>query len=113
MLYLQSANDLGSFNLNGVYDLRSYDWLDSTSEVGKFLAAMFGWDPRPSIEQIVVWFGYLIPVTYLFLRPGKPAAPAAPKAPEREPSPSPDDLVGPAGRTWAWTTPTCSIAFAG
>ena len=27
------------------------------TEVGKFLAAMFGWDPRPSIEQIVVWFG--------------------------------------------------------
>ncbi len=87
VLYLQSANDLGSLNLNGVYDLRSYAWLDSTSEVGKFLAAMFGWDPRPSIEQIVVWFGYLIPVTYLFLRPAKPSAPTPPKAPEREVQP--------------------------
>ena len=45
VLYLQSAGDLGSFNLNGVYDLRDYAWLDPSSEVGKFLAAMFGWDP--------------------------------------------------------------------
>ncbi len=59
VLYLQSAGDLGSFNLNGVYDVRAYEWLDSSSEVGKFLAAMFGWDPRPSIEQVVVWLGVL------------------------------------------------------
>jgi high-affinity iron transporter len=71
VLYLQSAGDLGSFNLNGVYDVRSFDWLSSSSEVGKFLAAMFGWDPRPSIEQIVVWLGYVVPVTFLFLRPSR------------------------------------------
>jgi high-affinity iron transporter len=43
---------------------------------------MFGWDPRPSIEQVVGWVGYLVPVTYLFLRRGKSASPAAtPAAP--------------------------------
>jgi len=68
VLFLQSANDLGSFNLNGVYDLRQYAWLTQSTELGKFLAAMFGWDPRPSIEQVVVWLAYLVPTAWLFLR---------------------------------------------
>src|SRR5918997_1764662 len=69
VLFLQGAGDLGSMNLNGVYDLTAYDWLTQSTEVGKFLAAMFGWDPRPSIEQVVVYLGYLVPVLTLFLRP--------------------------------------------
>ena len=69
VLFLQGAGDLGSLNLNGVYDVTAYDWLTQSTEVGKFLAAMFGWDPRPSIEQVVVYLGYLVPVLYLFLRP--------------------------------------------
>jgi high-affinity iron transporter len=78
ILYLQGAADLGSFNANGVYDLRSITWLTQDSEVGKFLAAMFGWDPRPSIEQVVGWLAYLIPVSYLFLRnPKQPDTEAA------------------------------------
>ncbi len=85
VLYLQSAGDLGSLNLNGVYDLRGYDWLSSSSEVGKFLAAMFGWDPRPSIEQIVVWFAYLVPVTFLFLRAPRTAETASTQAPAETP----------------------------
>jgi high-affinity iron transporter len=72
--FLQAAGDLRSFNLNGVYDLRSVAWLNpGDSEIGKFLAAMVGWDPRPSVEQVVAWFGYFVPVTILFLRPGRPA----------------------------------------
>ena len=66
---LQAGHDLGSLNLNGVYDLRSVSWLTTRSEVGRFLAALFGWDPRPSIEQVAVWLGYLVPVVWLFLRP--------------------------------------------
>ncbi len=72
MLFLQGAGDLGSLDLNGVYDLRQYDWLTQSTEVGKFLAAMFGWDPRPAIEQVAVHLGYLLPVVYLFLRPQQP-----------------------------------------
>lgn len=66
---LQAGHDLGSVNLNGVYDLRGVSWLTTRTEVGRFLAALFGWDPRPSLEQIVVWVGYLVPVGWLFLRP--------------------------------------------
>jgi len=73
VMYLQIAGDLGSFSLNGVYDLTSIHWLTNSSEVGKFLGAMFGWDPRPSIEQLVAYFAYLIPVTVLFLRPARSA----------------------------------------
>ena len=72
VLFLQIAGDVGSFNLS-VYDVTRYSWLTQETEVGKFLAAMFGWDPRPSIEQIVAWIGYLVPVTYLFLRNPRPA----------------------------------------
>ncbi|MCI3949423.1 MAG: iron permease [Acidimicrobiales bacterium] len=82
VLFLQGAGDLGSFSLNGVYDLRQYVYLTQSTEVGKFLAAMFGWDPRPSIEQVVVYLGYLVPVLYLFLRPQARPAPdrAQPRA---------------------------------
>lgn len=69
VLFLQSSGDLGSWN-DAVYNLTGTKWLTQQTEVGKFLAAMFGWDPRPSIEQVVVWAAYLFPVTYLFLRGG-------------------------------------------
>ena len=89
--FLQSTGDLGSFNLNGVYDARGAHWLTQQSEVGRFLAAMFGWDPRPSIEQVVTWIAYLVPVTYLFLRAPRPrparaeATPAPATQKTREP----------------------------
>lgn len=72
VLFLQSAGDLGSFNYNGVFDLRAHPLLTQGTEVGKFLAATFGWDPRPSIEQVLAWAVYLLPMLFLFLR--KPAA---------------------------------------
>jgi high-affinity iron transporter len=84
VMFLQISGDLGSLNLNGVYDLTSVHWLTNGSEVGKFLGAMFGWDPRPSIEQLGAYLAYLVPVTILFLRPARrpqapvPSAPAAP-----------------------------------
>lgn len=57
VLFLQVSGDLGSFDLTGVYDLTGYRGLTQQSEVGKFLAAMFGWDPRPSLEQVVCLAG--------------------------------------------------------
>jgi len=71
VMFLQISEDLSSLNLNGVYDFTSIHWLTNGSEVGKFLGAMFGWDPRPSIEQLVAYFAYLVPVTVLFLRPAR------------------------------------------
>jgi high-affinity iron transporter len=85
VLFLQTSGDLGSVNLNGVYDLTAYRWLTQQSEQGKFLAAMFGWDPRPSVEQVVAWMAFAAPVTWLFLR----RSPAHRPAPVRAPTPEP------------------------
>jgi high-affinity iron transporter len=85
VMFLQTSGDLGIL-WNNVYDVRSAAWLTTDTEVGKFLGAMFGWDPRPSIEQLVAWLGYAAVVTWLFLRKPRaaqrrPAAtPAAPAA---------------------------------
>nr|AAS87342.1 putative peroxidase [uncultured Gammaproteobacteria bacterium] len=87
VLNLQSTNDLSSFNLNGVYDVRSISWLTNETELGKFLTAMLGWDPRPSIEQVVVWFAYAIPVTVLFFWPARRTTPQPPtSAPAEQPA---------------------------
>ena len=68
VLFLQAAGTLGSAN-DAVYNLTGTKVLTQEPEFGKSLAAMLGWDPRPSIEQVVAWVGYIVPVTYLFLRP--------------------------------------------
>jgi high-affinity iron transporter len=67
ILWLQATGDLGTV-WNNVYDLTAYPWLTVNTETGKFLGAMFGWDPRPSIEQIVGYLLYLGTVSWLFLR---------------------------------------------
>ena len=83
VMFLQSTGDLGIV-LNNVYDLTAVHWLTQDSEVGRFLAAMFGWDPRPSIEQVLVWVGYVAIVGWLFQRGGKaPATTGTAKAPVR------------------------------
>jgi len=72
ILWLQATGDLGTV-WNNVYDLTAYPWLTVNTETGKFLGAMFGWDPRPSIEQIVGYLLYLGTVSWLFLRAPKAA----------------------------------------
>jgi high-affinity iron transporter len=85
VLNLQAANDISSFNLNGVYDVRSLTWLTNGTESGKFLSAMVGWDPRPSIEQVVVWFAYAVPVTIAFFWPARRSTPPTPSPPPPTP----------------------------
>jgi high-affinity iron transporter len=80
VLFLQAAGDLGTI-WNNVYDLTGFGWLTTRTEVGKFLGAMFGWDPRPSIEQVVAYLAYAVVVTVLFLRSPRPHAPAPATAP--------------------------------
>ena len=63
--FFQAAGDLDTVN-NAAYDLTGAHWLTVDSESGKVLAGIFGWDPRPSIEQVVVYFGYLVPVLIAF-----------------------------------------------
>ena len=77
VLWLQAAGELGTV-WNNVYDLTAYRWLTVSTESGRFLGAMFGWDPRPSIEQVVAYLAFLVTVSWLFLR--SPAAKPAPAA---------------------------------
>lgn len=84
-LQLTDHDALDSFNW-AVYDLTGLDWLTTRTQSGRFLAGLFGWDPRPSLEQVVVWVAYLVPVTYLFLRRDRerPATPVAATSDEPE-----------------------------
>jgi high-affinity iron transporter len=75
VMFLQSAGDLPSLS-TAVFDLTGHPWLTVDTEAGKFLGAMLGWDPRPSVEQILVYLGYLGIVVPLFLRPARTAAAA-------------------------------------
>ncbi len=63
--FFQAAGDLGTMN-NAFYDVTGAEWLTISTESGKVLAGIFGWDPRPSAEQVVVYFGFLIPVLIAF-----------------------------------------------
>ncbi len=72
---LQLIGDLPLF-YDAVYDLTMFPWLTGETEVGRFLIAIIGWDPRPSIEQTIAWAGYVGVVTWLFLRRPRPATPA-------------------------------------
>jgi high-affinity iron transporter len=75
VFYLQAAGDLGTAN-NAVYDVTSAAWLTIDTESGRFLAGIFGWDPRPSLEQVAVWLLYVVPVLFLFLRDRRVPRPA-------------------------------------
>src|SRR5829696_8313282 len=77
VMFLQTSGEMG-IAWNNVYDLTSIKLLTVETETGRFLGAMFGWDPRPSIEQVIAYVGYVGTVTWLFLRNPKAAAPAAP-----------------------------------
>ena len=75
VLFLQSAGDLGTLN-NAIYNLTGQRWLTLSTQSGRFLAGIFGWDPRPSIEQVVIYLGYLVPVLILFFKKPRASAPA-------------------------------------
>ena len=87
VMFLQATEFDALDSLNwAVYDLTGISWLTTQTQVGRFLGGLFGWDPRPSLEQVVVWVAYIIPVTYLFLRADRPSAAApAPAVDEDEP----------------------------
>jgi high-affinity iron transporter len=65
VLFVQGAGDLGTLN-NAVYDLTSVRWLTVETQAGRFLGGIFGWDPRPSLEQVVGYLLYLVPIAWLY-----------------------------------------------
>jgi high-affinity iron transporter len=64
--FLQAAGDLGTVD-DAAYNLTGVPWLTIHTQTGEFLAGIFGWDPRPSVEQLVVYLLYLVPVAAAFL----------------------------------------------
>jgi high-affinity iron transporter len=79
----QEVGYLGTLNEH-VFDLTSVGWLNpDSSQIGEFLGGLFGWSPEPSIEMIVVYFLYLIPVGTAFLLETRKVPAVVPKrAPE-------------------------------
>jgi high-affinity iron transporter len=75
---LQAAGDLGTVN-GAAYDLTMHRWLTVDSEVGRFLAGILGWDPRPSAEQVLVYCLFAAGALWLFLRRGG-SSPHRPRA---------------------------------
>ena len=65
VFFLQAAGDIGSWN-DAAYDVTGQHWLTQATQSGRFLAGIFGWDPRPSIEQVIAYLAYLIPVSWAF-----------------------------------------------
>jgi high-affinity iron transporter len=64
---LQDIGDLPLYH-DAVYDFTMFPWLTGETDVGNFLIAIIGWDPRPSIEQVILWLAYVGGVGWLFLR---------------------------------------------
>lgn len=81
ILFLQGNTVDVVYNLNGVHALTG------SSEIGKFLIGIFGWDPAPSVLQFLGYWGYLVPalVFYFWDRHARVAKPAEPAAPTKEP----------------------------
>ncbi len=74
---LQNVGDIGTAN-NAVYNLTQYSWLTTQTQVGRLLAGIFGWDPRPSLEQVLVYGAFLVPVGIAFVTGSRPARAAQP-----------------------------------
>jgi high-affinity iron transporter len=62
---IQASGDLGTVD-GATYDLTRYSWLTIDTQAGRFLAGIFGWDPRPSLEQVVVYLVFLVPVALAY-----------------------------------------------
>ena len=66
------------FGSQTAFDLSAI--LPDDSPLGAFLRALFGYSATPEVITLVVYFAYLIPVLYLYLRPVPVAVPAEQRA---------------------------------
>jgi high-affinity iron transporter len=51
-----------------VYDVSSVALVTTNNFFGQLLRGLFGWDPAPSIEELVAWTAYIGGVGYLYFR---------------------------------------------
>lgn len=57
--------------------------LSSTSVLGRFLHTLFGYDPAPTVGQVIAYFGYLFACLWVLLFVGRDQSAPAPRQPER------------------------------
>jgi high-affinity iron transporter len=63
----QEAHLMGTLKEH-VWDLGGIGWLNpDTNRFAEFLKGLFGWNPAPSLEMIVVYLAYIAPVGIAFL----------------------------------------------
>jgi high-affinity iron transporter len=71
---LQEAGII-TFGTSTAWDITS--WYSATSWYGSILKGVFNFSPNPTVIDVVVWWAYLVPVMFLFvrgLRPGPSGA---------------------------------------
>jgi high-affinity iron transporter len=73
--WLQEAGALPTF-LWPVWNVEDVPLIGS-GRVAQFLNGLFGWNPRPSIEEVGIWLLYLVLVGYFYFIARKPTAPPA------------------------------------
>lgn len=79
----QEAGIIGTLN-ERVWDVSAVGWLNpDTSRFAEFLKGLFGWNPAPSIEMVIVYLAYAIPVGAAFLS-GTRGMPSRPVVAEPE-----------------------------
>ncbi len=71
VLYLQGAGVMPVL-LGSAWDLSGYEVLTTKHLVGQFLRGLFGWDPKPSFEELVAYLGYLAAVGWALFRARRP-----------------------------------------
>src|SRR3954451_364201 len=79
-----------------VFDVTSLTLIAPGHFVGDLMRGLFGWDPAPSIEELLAWFGYIAVIGTLYFRglprpwfgrmPAKVAAKPAPAAASAPPA---------------------------
>ncbi|MCL4534686.1 MAG: FTR1 family protein [Bacteroidetes bacterium] len=72
VLYLQAAGVVPSL-VGPLWDLTGFQVLTSQHLVGQFLKGLFGWDPKPNLEEVMAYLGYLVVVgsaIFMSWRPG-------------------------------------------
>ncbi|MDQ3645605.1 MAG: FTR1 family protein [Actinomycetota bacterium] len=84
---LQEVGTIGTLNEH-VWDVSANAALNpDTSTVAEFMKGLFGWSPNPSIEMIVVYLAYLLPIGAAFLAQTR-KMPSTAHRPMETPSPA-------------------------
>ena len=90
-LLANSVVELYEATLIGDLGSRPWDtesWISITSDLGKFLNTLVGYDSAPSLMQIVLYWGYLLPALAVFLLLPSGKRPAARRSPETDAPPA-------------------------